>query len=171
MAKNKIKKQAVGRISLKDKLMHRLWCKDQQIAALLRGRDMRNHEIKKLIKQNEMAMRMITSMLKYTGGICVLRAEDIAGADIDSIGIYEDTEGQAIYLGHVEKLKAIMLRQSSGSMPLPDASKDDQSGVEDVLDTVKADKDPGSYDGDHIDTEAIDDQETKDLVDNLRRGC
>ena len=171
MAKNKIKKKTVGRIPLKDRLMHRLWAKDQQIAALLRGRDMRDHDIKKLKKQNEMAMRMITSMLKYTGGICVLRAEDIAAADIKGIGIYEDTEDQAIYVGQAEKLQAIMLRRSSGSMPLPDAPKDEETGVEDVVDTVKADPNPGSYDGDQIDVDAIDDQETKDLVDRLRNGC
>ena len=166
MAKNKTKKKP-GRMSLKDRLLYRLWCKDQQIAALLRGRDMRDREIKGLVRKNEMAMRMITAMLGHTGGILALSAQDIMDAEIGSIGVYENTEDHVIYVGRSDMLKAVMLK-NEGKTSLPEAAEDENSGVEDVLNTMKAEKKQEPFDGDDIDIEAIDDQDTKDLVKTLR---
>ena len=167
MAKNKTKKKP-GRMSLKDRLLYRLWCKDQQIAALLRGRDMRDHDIKGLERKNEMAMRMITAMLGRTGGILALSAQDIMDAEIDSIGIYENTEDHVIYVGRSDMLKSVVLKKDEDNVALPEAAKDESSGVEDVLDTMKAEKKQEPFDGDDIDIEAIDDQNTKELVKTLR---
>ena len=165
MEKNKTKKKQ-GRMSLKDRLLYRLWCKDQQIAALLRGRDMRDREIKGIQRQNEMAMRTITAMLDHTGGILALKAQDIMDAEIDSIGVYKNTEDHVIYVGRTDMLEAVVLKKDNQS--LPEAAEDERSGVEDVLDTMKAEKKQEPFDGDDIDIEAIDDQNTKELVKTLR---
>lgn len=166
MAKNKIKKKP-GRMSLKDRLLYRLWCKDQQIAALLRGRDMRDCGIKGLQRQNEMAMRTITAMLGRTGGILALSAQDIMDAEIDSIGVYENTEDHVIYVGRYDMLRAVVLKKED-NLSLPEAAEDESSGVEDVLGTMKAKKKQETFDGDDIDIEAIDDQNTKELLKTLR---
>ncbi len=169
MAKNKTKKKS-GRVSLKERLLNRLFWKDQQIAALLRGRDLRQAAITGMFKKNDMAMRVIAVLLSGHGGICAISADDIVNADVGSIGVYEDTKAKTIYIGRDDILRAVILRRAEGDLALTAASKDEDSGVVDVKDTVRIDSEDNiSCEGDDIDIEAIDDAGTKASVEALRR--
>lgn len=169
MAKNKTKKKS-GRVSLKERLLNRLFWKDQQIAALLRGRDMRQTAITGMFKKNDMAMRVIAVLLSGHGGICAISADDIVNADVGSIGVFEDTKAKTIYIGRDDILRAVILRRAEGDISLAAASKDDDSGIVDVKDTVKiGPEDNIRCDGDDIDIEAIDDAGTKETLEALRR--
>ena len=171
MAKDKSKrKKRPGRISLKKRLLSRLFWKDQQIAALLRGRDMRDRSIRLMKRKNDMAMRVIAVMLRDHGGIYVLPAEAIAEADINAIGVFEDTLDKAVYIGEDKVLRAVMLRQPEGdSKPLCEAASYEKTGVEDVRGTIAiGPEDAQPCEGDDIDIEAIDDEGTVETVQELR---
>ena len=175
MAKNKTKKKqntgSSGRISLKDKLLHRIFWKDQQIAALLRGRDMRQRAIARMIKKNDMAMRVIAVLLSGHGGICAISAEDIMNADTGDIGVYEDTESKIVYIGRNDILRAVILRREDGDIALVVASADEGSGIVDTKETVKiSSEDNIRCEGDDIDIEAIDDPRTQKTLEELRWG-
>ena len=171
MAKDKTKrKKRPGRVSLKKRLLSRLFWKDQQIAALLRGRDMRDRSIRVMKRKNDMAMRVIAVMLKSHGGICVLPAAAIAEADTSTIGVFEDTVDKAVYIGEDDVLRAVMLRQTEGDdISLPEAPRDEKTGVEDVKEAISiVSEDDPQYEGDDIDIEAIDDKGTVETVQELR---
>lgn len=146
-----------GRVPLTKRLKHKCWSKDMQIAALLRGRTMRDRQHKSDVAINGALQTMLTILVQDHGGVLPIDLERIMSKETQEAAgklvVFEDTEAGVAYIGFEEGIELVLKNREAL----------------DCTEDLKVQKDR-TYEDQDITGDAIDSEDIRQTYEELSGG-